>query len=324
MSSCRMANAHGYFGTSPDPRVEGILPFELCADQMPSEVLRNGRTYELKFRPVLEEGEFRRARRGSGVMLELHTVKGSAGVIGCDWFAERVHECESRLLEQPEDTAPIAGVETHFDSLRSSAEKAVGSGDNDIVVVRRHEYHQLLSLLQVTDAVLLERAGHLARSWSMHRISSFERLAKTTVRSAGRQGKNVTVQVQGDPICVPKGALDELWSTLSHLVRNAVAHGIEPTQERFKHGKAADGRIALRAHVDGAKLKLNVSDDGRGVDWDALASKIPPAERPANDHTSIEITVPVGADVYVPASGLSMLPAYRSKAPPRPDSAAVG
>jgi hypothetical protein len=39
---------------------------------------------------------------------------------------------------------------------------------------------------------------------------------------------------------------------------------------------------------------------------------------------SIEITVPVGADVYVPASGLSMLPAYRSNAPPRPNSAAVG
>jgi signal transduction histidine kinase len=413
-----------YFSVSFDQLVEGMLPFELCADQMPAEVTRGARIYELKFRPVLEDGEFRRvlviaadvteqramarkereardvyalssfalrdpggysdfvkevaerlarARRGVGVMIELHTVKGSAGVIGCDYFADAVHDCESHMLEQPEDAAPIATIQAHFQSLRANAEKAVGSGDNDSVVVRRHEYHQLLSLLQVTEAGLLERARHLARSWSMHRIgSSFERLAKTGVRSAERQGKSVVVQLQGDQICVPKGPLDDLWSTLTHLVRNAVAHGIEPTQERLASGKSAEGRIMLRAHVEDNTLKLRVSDDGRGIDWDALARKFTPSQRPSNDNrvellfregastaesvsdlagrgvgmsavqstvlalggtidvestpgqgTSVVITVPVGSDVYVPAPGVSLLPAYRSKIPARPSTAAA-
>lgn len=415
------------FGVSFDQLVEGILPFELCADQMPGEVVRNGRIYELKFRPVMEGGELgrvlvvgsdvtdaratarkekeardvyalssfalrdpggysdfvkevgdrlARARRGQGVLLELHTVKGSAGVIGCELFADAVHECESRMLENATETGPVDQLAGQFQNLRATAEKAMGSGDNDFVVVRRHEYHQLLSLLQVTDAGHIERARHLARSWSMHRIgSSFDRLAKTVVRSAERVGKSVTVEVQGDQICVPKGALDELWSTLSHLVRNAVAHGIEPSHERIASGKPADGRVMLSAHVDQAQLRIRVADDGRGIDWKKLAAKLGPDDKlAANDNdrvellfregtstadevsdlagrgvgmsavreavlllggsidvhsevgsgTSVEISVPVGQDVYVPIRGLSLLPPYRSKKPPAPGAVAMG
>jgi two-component system chemotaxis sensor kinase CheA len=405
------------FTVSFDQLVEGMLPFELCADQMPREVQRNGRIFELKFRPVIDDGEFRRvlvvasdvtdqremarkerqardvyalssfalrdpsgyndfikevterlsrARRGQAVMMELHTVKGSAGVIGCELFADSVHHCESHMLENRDDIESIEAIVKQFQSLCATADKAIGTGDNDFVVVRRHEYHQLLSLLQVTDAGLLERARQLARSWSMHRIgSSFDRLAKTGVRSAEKQGKSVVVQIQGDQICVPKGNLDELWSTLSHLVRNAVAHGIEPVHERLAAGKPQEGRIMLHAQVLETKLTISVSDDGRGIDWDALASKLPPGEAPMNDNnrvellfregtstaaevsdlagrgvgmgavrqavlalggaidvkstmgegTTIEISVPTGGDVYVPAPGLSLLPPYRSKAP---------
>ncbi|MEY4578992.1 MAG: hypothetical protein RL701_3695 [Pseudomonadota bacterium] len=120
----------------------------------------------------------------------------------------------------------------------------------------------------------------------MHRIgSSFERLAKTGVRSAERQGKSVAVQVQGEQICVPKGPLDELWSTLAHLVRNAVAHGIEPAHERVAAGKTQEGNIILCAQVDESTLKLSVSDDGRGIDWQALARKVAAdGGEPANDN----------------------------------------
>jgi signal transduction histidine kinase len=412
------------FNVSFDQLVEGMLPFELCADQMPGEIERNGRVYELKFRPVIDDGEFRRvlvvandvteqremakkerqardvyalssfalrdpsgyndfikevterlsrARRGQSVMMELHTVKGSAGVIGCEQFADAVHHCESHMLENREDLESIGSVASHFQALCSTADKAIGSGDNDFVVVRRHEYHQLLSLLQVTDAGLLERARQLARSWSMHRVgSSFDRLAKTGVRSAEKQGKCVIVQIQGDQICVPKGTLDDLWSQLSHLVRNAVAHGIEPAHERLAAGKPQEGRISLHAQASETQLTVSVSDDGRGIDWAALANKLPPGE-PMNDNnrvellfregtstaaevsdlagrgvgmssvrqavlalggsinvkstrgqgTTIEISVPTGGEVYIPAPGLSLLPPYRSKAPP-PLSAARG
>jgi HAMP domain-containing protein len=60
----------GLFTVSFEQLIDGILPFELCADQMPSEVVRAGRIYELKFRPVLEDGEFRRVLVVAGDVTE--------------------------------------------------------------------------------------------------------------------------------------------------------------------------------------------------------------------------------------------------------------
>jgi signal transduction histidine kinase len=346
----------GLFAVCFEQLVEGVLPFELCADQMPAEVVRNGRIYELKYRPVIDDGKLQRvlvvasdvteprelarkerqardvyalssfglrdpsgyndfvkeiterlsrARRGQSVMMELHTVKGSAGVVGCELFAEAVHDCESHMVEDSADIGAIDGVVAQFQGLCKTADKAIGSGDNDFVVVRRHEYHQLLSLLQITDAGLLDRARQLARSWSMHRVgSSFDRLAKTGIKSAEKQGKRVVVQISGDQICVPKGTLDELWSTLSHLVRNAVVHGIETEEERVVAGKPREGQITLDAQLHDNALNISVRDDGRGIDWQALAGKLSQAE-PANDNDRVELLFREGSSTAEQVSELA-------------------
>jgi chemotaxis protein histidine kinase CheA/ActR/RegA family two-component response regulator len=90
-------------------------------------------------------------------------------------------------------------------------------------------------------------------------------------RDLGRDlGKPVRVQVQGDSVGADKRVLDQIAEPLLHLVRNAVDHGLEPPAGRKAAGKAAQGLLSLKASQAGGRLKVTVSDDGGGLDAEAI------------------------------------------------------
>lgn len=88
---------------------------------------------------------------------------------------------------------------------------------------------------------------------------------------AKAQGKSVELQIAGDDTSVDKRILEELKDPLIHLLRNAVDHGIEPTAERQRAGKAPAGQIRLRARRTDSCVEITVADDGRGLDEEAIA-----------------------------------------------------
>ncbi|HSM35361.1 MAG TPA: Hpt domain-containing protein [Longimicrobiales bacterium] len=87
---------------------------------------------------------------------------------------------------------------------------------------------------------------------------------------AVRAGKSVRVEIEGESTELDKSTLDALAEPLLHLVRNAVAHGIEGPDERALQGKPAYGTVTLRAARDGEKVRIDVEDDGRGLDLEAI------------------------------------------------------
>jgi two-component system chemotaxis sensor kinase CheA len=94
------------------------------------------------------------------------------------------------------------------------------------------------------------------------------------VRDAARQlNKQVTFRVEGKDIELDRAILDELSDPLVHLLRNAVDHGIEPAAERRRLGKAGDGEIVLAAIRERASVAISVTDDGRGIDRDAVLAR---------------------------------------------------
>ncbi|VVN92697.1 Sensor histidine kinase RcsC [Pseudomonas fluorescens] len=95
------------------------------------------------------------------------------------------------------------------------------------------------------------------------------------VRDLGRSlGKQVRLEIEGDKTQVDRDVLEKLEAPLTHLLRNAVDHGIEMPEQRLLSGKPAEGLIRLRASHQAGLLVLELSDDGNGVDLERLRGTI--------------------------------------------------
>ena len=95
-----------------------------------------------------------------------------------------------------------------------------------------------------------------------------------TVRDIARQcGKEVELVVSGQDTDLDKSILDVIAEPLTHMVRNAVSHGIESTEERQKAGKPAKGSVKLDAYHHGNQVIIEVTDDGRGISVAKIRAK---------------------------------------------------
>jgi two-component system chemotaxis sensor kinase CheA len=87
------------------------------------------------------------------------------------------------------------------------------------------------------------------------------------VRDVGRTcGKEVELSIRGGQTDLDKSILDAIAEPLTHLVRNAVGHGIESAEERVRAGKRPQGTLRLGAFHQGNQVVIEVTDDGRGID----------------------------------------------------------
>ena len=98
----------------------------------------------------------------------------------------------------------------------------------------------------------------------------FPRMVRDVARQCGRE---VELAVSGQETDLDKGILDAIAEPLTHLVRNAISHGIESPDERRQAGKAPQGVVRLNAYHQGNQVIVEVSDDGRGIDARKIRAK---------------------------------------------------
>jgi two-component system chemotaxis sensor kinase CheA len=112
--------------------------------------------------------------------------------------------------------------------------------------------------------------GELHRAVTSSRLvplgQLFQRLPRLVRETATRLGRVVQLEVAGAEIEAEKRVADGLFEPLLHVVRNAIGHGIEPPAARAAAGKDEAGRLAVRAMREGARIAIEVSDDGAGID----------------------------------------------------------
>jgi two-component system sensor histidine kinase and response regulator WspE len=102
----------------------------------------------------------------------------------------------------------------------------------------------------------------------------FPRLVRDTARILG---KSARLEIVGQTTEVDRDILEKLEAPLTHILRNAVDHGLEPTEARIAANKPAEGLVKIDVHHRGGMLSITVSDDGAGIDLNRLRKKI--AER---------------------------------------------
>ncbi len=96
------------------------------------------------------------------------------------------------------------------------------------------------------------------------------RLERSARDLAGRLGKSVDLEVRGTEVTLDRSTLEEMFDPLQHILRNSIDHGLEETEERRAAGKPPRGRIEIELSRQEDRISLVVSDDGRGIDPQAL------------------------------------------------------
>ena len=132
---------------------------------------------------------------------------------------------------------------------------------------------QIASHLDRMDDIAAD-LGDLAASLSVVSIGDpFAKVAKFARDMAAKAGKAIDVEISGGDTQIDKRLGDPLNDSLVHLVRNAVDHGVEPSEEREAAGKPAFGRIRLTAGFEGSQIHIGIEDDGRGIDHESILTK---------------------------------------------------
>jgi two-component system chemotaxis sensor kinase CheA len=146
----------------------------------------------------------------------------------------------NELCRQLRDTEVDAAVEAAFDRVATS-------------------------IAEIRDAITRTR---------MQRIENlFVALPRMVRDLASELGKEVVLEVDGQDVELDREMIDMMRDPLTHIVRNALDHGIESPDVRRKAGKSPTGILRVRASQSGNQILIEISDDGRGIDGEKLVSK---------------------------------------------------
>nr|MBL8457475.1 Hpt domain-containing protein [Zoogloeaceae bacterium] len=100
-----------------------------------------------------------------------------------------------------------------------------------------------------------------------------DRLYRVVRQSAKDLGKRVNLDIRGGRIEIDRSVLERMTAALEHLLRNAVAHGVESPAVRRAAGKDEIGQITLAVSHEANEIVITLADDGKGLDYDAIANR---------------------------------------------------
>jgi chemosensory pili system protein ChpA (sensor histidine kinase/response regulator) len=147
---------------------------------------------------------------------------------------------------------------------------------NDVLAIQQG----LARNLGETDAALLQQARtnremqqELMRMRAVPFANLNERLYRVVRQTARELDKRAELEVAGAEVEIDRSVLERIAAPLEHMLRNALAHGVEAPQARAAAGKPEAGRIALTLRQEANEIALILSDDGAGIDTDTLYQK---------------------------------------------------
>ena len=188
---------------------------------------------------------------------------------------------EALQAQRPQDPRPqVAAVSVRVDVSRvDTLYDAVGelviaqsmvAGSPEVRRLASRQVRALLAQVERTTRAIQDLAFRLRLVPVKALLQRTARLTRETARSVGRE---VEVVLVGEDQELDRAVVDRLGEPLLHLVRNAVDHGLETPHDREAAGKPRAGRITLAAVAHGGTFRIEVSDDGRGLNRDRILAK---------------------------------------------------
>lgn len=260
---------------------DALLARLFAAADIWAEVARRLRADE----PV-EETLFEARRRHSEPVSREHTGGLRVPAARLDALLVRAGELSRAALRIDDREREVAALAARLRRMRA-ARPAPERGAYDVALAEIDALHGAL----LDDATELTRvARDTDADVRQLRLTPFgdacvgvERILRDAALASERE---VEVILEGADVEIDRSVLTALRAPLLHLARNAVAHGVEPPKARESAGKPRAGRVRISAHLRGSEVEVAVSDDGRGLDLEALAARarehgIEPPDTPA-------------------------------------------
>jgi HAMP domain-containing protein/HPt (histidine-containing phosphotransfer) domain-containing protein len=219
----------------------------------------------------------------------IHTLKGNAMLASLNIIADLCHRAEDEVDEHRSVivTPTLIALRDRWDQLDQAMRGLQGERGREVIEVNAEEI----------DLICAELAGTLASSKVIEKLASwrqepaskaFERLGDYARALGQRLGRgDIKVQIDGGGIRLDPAQWGPFWSEMIHLIRNAVDHGLEPAAERASLGKPARPVIRLSARADAAAMIIEVEDDGRGIDWEAIRLAARKQQLPADSEADL-------------------------------------
>jgi two-component system, chemotaxis family, sensor kinase CheA len=215
---------------------------------------------------------------------QIHTLKGNSAVFGIMSVAKTCHELETRMAENATKHVELEELEqlrVRWGELTAIVLKLLGD-DALRIEIDDDEFVGIL------DALVKGRARReivrMVAAWRVERVQTrLNFFAEQARELAARLNKApLLVNVESNGLRLPRGTFANFWMNLSHAIRNALDHGIEPAAERVQHGKSGPGTLTLSTRLIDDELAIEVADNGRGIDWPRIAAKAKEHQLPAN------------------------------------------
>jgi len=201
----------------------------------------------------------------------VHRLREQLRKLEIETEAQIMHGHQDTMIAQDFDPLELDRYSKIQQLSRSLAESANDlSSLEDLLRVVTTEAE---SLLVQQSRVTAELQDGLMRTRMVPFDSHVPRLTRL-VRQIGKEAnKQVELAVEGASGELDRQVLEKMLPPFEHMLRNAVVHGIESAKQRQQANKSATGRITIRLHREGAEMVIDVADDGRGLDVDAIRRK---------------------------------------------------
>ncbi|MDI6852460.1 MAG: chemotaxis protein CheA [Deltaproteobacteria bacterium] len=152
------------------------------------------------------------------------------------------------------------------------------------LVIIQSQVRQNPAMAAAADQKLVRDLGQMARITSdLQRIAmslrmvpigaTFRKMVRLVRDLSHKTGKLVSLHLEGEDTEIDRNMVETIYDPLVHLIRNAVDHGLEPPEERQAQGKAAKGELWLRAYQKGGSIVIEIEDDGRGLNREAILKR---------------------------------------------------
>jgi len=190
-------------------------------------------------------------------------------------------ETEAQILsryqrQQDEGDTQFDPLELDRFSTLQQLSRALSESASDIVNLQgtlEDLTRQYETLLLQQSRVSSDLQEGLMRTRMVPFDSLVPRLRRILRQTAGELGKQAQLKVEGAQGEMDRNVLDRMTAPLEHMLRNALAHGLETPADRIAAGKPAEGNIRVQVAREASEVLIRVSDDGRGLDRDAIRRK---------------------------------------------------